>query len=110
MRRLLSQTLIILLLLLGPITFTTASIPNFQPDCKISRSLSIKTSVTVAVIQPTATIHLPGATGITPSTGHIRRRNTPRKRKSLFPLLLLQTPAALLITLLSYLNQSNITI
>lgn len=49
MRRLLSQTLIILLLLLGPVTFTTASIPNFQPDCETGNSQRAKTTVRVAI-------------------------------------------------------------
>jgi len=49
-RRLLSQALIIILLLLGPISFTTANIPNFQPDCETGRYLSIKTTLTVAVV------------------------------------------------------------
>lgn len=52
MRRLLSQLLIIILLLLGPITFTTANIPNFQPDCEAGRYLNIKAAVTVAVVSP----------------------------------------------------------
>ena len=49
MRRLLSQILIIILLLLGPITFTTANIPNFQPDCETGSSQRIKATIRVAV-------------------------------------------------------------
>ena len=49
MRRLLSQTLIILLLLLGPVTFTTASIPNFQPDCETGSYTRARTTVRVAI-------------------------------------------------------------
>jgi hypothetical protein len=49
MCRLLSQILIIILLLLGPVTFTTANIPNFQPDCEAGSYTSARTTVRVAI-------------------------------------------------------------
>lgn len=52
-RRYLSQALIFLLLLLGPITFTTDKIQNFQPDCETGRTLRVKSSVGVTVSQQT---------------------------------------------------------
>jgi len=68
MRRLLSQTLIIILLLLGPITFTTASIPNFQPDCETGNYTRARATVRVAIADrpPRTTSPLPAA--ITPET------------------------------------------
>lgn len=52
-RRYLSQALIFLLLLLGPITFTTEKIQNFQPDCETGKALRVKSSVGVTVSQQT---------------------------------------------------------
>ncbi len=50
MCRLLSQALIIILLLLGPITFSSASIPNFQPDCESGSTQRINVTVGIEVI------------------------------------------------------------
>lgn len=52
MRRMLSQMLFIVLLLLGPITFATDSVPNFQPDCENVVFLVTKAIVKVAIIAP----------------------------------------------------------
>lgn len=48
-RRVLSQLLIAVLLLLSPITFSTDKIPNFTYECPVSTVCSVK--VTRAVVQ-----------------------------------------------------------
>jgi hypothetical protein len=48
MYRGLSQTLIIILMLLSPLSFTTDSIPNFTPDCE-AQSLFIEKRELAAV-------------------------------------------------------------
>lgn len=42
-KRCLSKLLILLLLLLAPITFSSDNIPNFQPECETSSTIGIKT-------------------------------------------------------------------
>lgn len=47
--RRLSQALIILLLLIAPVSYSTDKIPNFKPDCESSSPLREKTTKKVAV-------------------------------------------------------------
>lgn len=47
--RRLSQALIILLLLIAPVSYSTDTIPNFKPDCETFSPLREKTTKNVAV-------------------------------------------------------------
>lgn len=49
LRRELSCLLVLTLLLLSAITFSTDKIPNFKPDCKTHSALKIKSAAAVAV-------------------------------------------------------------
>jgi len=54
MRRHLSQTLILIVMLLSPLTFSTNKVPNFAPDCEIQAACREKTSQATAAIRSTA--------------------------------------------------------
>lgn len=49
MRRYLSQSLILILALLSPLTFSTDKVPNFTPDCEIQFTQGTKSSRIVIV-------------------------------------------------------------
>lgn len=48
----LTKTLILTLFLLSAITFSTESIPNFQPDCEVSQSRKSTIANTIKIILP----------------------------------------------------------
>jgi hypothetical protein len=50
LRRELSCLLVLTLLLLSAVTFSTDKIPNFNPDCKTHSALKIKSASAVAVV------------------------------------------------------------
>jgi len=49
LRRVLTQSLIVILLFLSPLTFSTDKVPNFQPDCETHVVLKEKSRTAVAV-------------------------------------------------------------
>jgi hypothetical protein len=51
LRRILSHSLITILLFLSPITFSTDKVPNFQPDCETHISLKEKSRTALAVLR-----------------------------------------------------------
>ena len=51
MRRHLSQTVIIILMILSPLSFSTDKIPNFAPECEVRLIFGEKSGVAVAAIR-----------------------------------------------------------
>jgi hypothetical protein len=51
LRRILSHSLITILLFLSPMTFSTDKVPNFQPDCETHNSLKEKSRTALAVVR-----------------------------------------------------------
>lgn len=51
LRRALTQSLIVILLFLSPLTFSTDTVPNFQPDCETHVALKEKSRIAFAVIR-----------------------------------------------------------
>ena len=50
--RFVTKTLILALFLLSAITFSTETIPNFQPDCEVSSARKATTVSTIKIVQP----------------------------------------------------------
>jgi hypothetical protein len=61
MRRQLSQLLILLLMLLSPLTFSTDKVPNFTPDGEACASFRAKAAQTAAVVRSAPTQRPPRA-------------------------------------------------